>query len=276
MNEGLVVFLVIAIVMGVVTVYALIRQSTLNDIYGRVAATYGGIAEPCRFFGWPSVRFQHHGAWGVLRPYVTRGCRRGYYTQLSIGWPNSRFYCEVGPANFFSVIAKLCGKRTIKIGSPRFDNEFIVTGSDGDVIRRLLSAHVQGSIQQLRRVGSFNDVYVTWNNGTVTVSKSGLIRDEATLSRFLSLALRLFDAALATSDHGITFLTVSALTESRVVVCQICGEEIVTDRVICRSCQTPHHRECWQYNGFCSTYGCRETRFLEPRARPVRRGVWQE
>ena len=26
--------------------------------------------------------------------------------------------------------------------------------------------------------------------------------------------------------------------------------------VICRACHTPHHRECWQDNGGCTTYGC--------------------
>lgn len=29
-------------------------------------------------------------------------------------------------------------------------------------------------------------------------------------------------------------------------------------RLECPSCETPHHRECWQANGGCTTYGCRE------------------
>jgi hypothetical protein len=41
------------------------------------------------------------------------------------------------------------------------------------------------------------------------------------------------------------------------VVCKVCGEPI-TDQpvVICAQCRTPHHRECWEYVGACSIYGC--------------------
>lgn len=28
------------------------------------------------------------------------------------------------------------------------------------------------------------------------------------------------------------------------------------DVLVCRACEIPHHRECWQENGGCTTYGC--------------------
>lgn len=39
-------------------------------------------------------------------------------------------------------------------------------------------------------------------------------------------------------------------------VCKVCGEEIHQDRVDCVSCVAPHHRDCWEFNGGCSIYGC--------------------
>ena len=39
-------------------------------------------------------------------------------------------------------------------------------------------------------------------------------------------------------------------------VCQVCGEAIRGDHVACMKCDTPHHLDCWQYTGQCSTYGC--------------------
>lgn len=41
-------------------------------------------------------------------------------------------------------------------------------------------------------------------------------------------------------------------------VCPFCQTEIAPDaeRVVCSSCGIPHHRECWQENGGCTTYGC--------------------
>jgi hypothetical protein len=43
-------------------------------------------------------------------------------------------------------------------------------------------------------------------------------------------------------------------------VCQICGTAMDDRIVYCAKCRTPHHEECWMYNGACSTYGCREIR----------------
>jgi hypothetical protein len=39
--------------------------------------------------------------------------------------------------------------------------------------------------------------------------------------------------------------------------CKVCGEPISNGEVIvCASCSTPHHRDCWEYIGACSIYGC--------------------
>jgi hypothetical protein len=43
--------------------------------------------------------------------------------------------------------------------------------------------------------------------------------------------------------------------------CQICGANMTDHVVFCSKCRTPHHEECWSYNGACSTYGCREIRY---------------
>ena len=51
--------------------------------------------------------------------------------------------------------------------------------------------------------------------------------------------------------------------------CQVCGEEITEDMVVCRRCKTPHHRDCWHYFGRCSTYGCGEERFYLPTIAPA-------
>ena len=49
-------------------------------------------------------------------------------------------------------------------------------------------------------------------------------------------------------------------------VCPVCAEDLdfvdsgksvaFVDTVYCVSCATPHHRECWNYLGWCATYGC--------------------
>lgn len=45
--------------------------------------------------------------------------------------------------------------------------------------------------------------------------------------------------------------------------CQVCATGMSAARVFCAKCRTPHHEECWLYNGQCSTFGCREIRFTK-------------
>jgi hypothetical protein len=41
-------------------------------------------------------------------------------------------------------------------------------------------------------------------------------------------------------------------------VCRVCGTALAPPVVLCPRCETQHHRDCWDYNAGCSTYGCIE------------------
>ena len=38
--------------------------------------------------------------------------------------------------------------------------------------------------------------------------------------------------------------------------CLICKENLTGSITVCPTCRTPHHSDCWQYNGGCAIYGC--------------------
>lgn len=38
--------------------------------------------------------------------------------------------------------------------------------------------------------------------------------------------------------------------------CRVCGTGLATQVVGCPRCDTPHHADCWDYAGGCSTYAC--------------------
>ena len=41
-------------------------------------------------------------------------------------------------------------------------------------------------------------------------------------------------------------------------MCKVCGESIVdAPKVRCSTCKTPHHRDCWEFVGGCSIFGCK-------------------
>lgn len=44
--------------------------------------------------------------------------------------------------------------------------------------------------------------------------------------------------------------------EPAVASCAVCGELLVGQIVMCKRCETPHHKDCWKYLGKCSVYGC--------------------
>ncbi len=48
------------------------------------------------------------------------------------------------------------------------------------------------------------------------------------------------------------------------VICRVCGDKVgEKDQIVkCDKCQTPHHRECWKYNGKCSVFGCGNLTFI--------------
>lgn len=52
--------------------------------------------------------------------------------------------------------------------------------------------------------------------------------------------------------------------------CPVCGGDISTgNRVECTSCDTPHHRDCFEYSGRCALYACSSEIFRVIRAGPV-------
>jgi hypothetical protein len=43
----------------------------------------------------------------------------------------------------------------------------------------------------------------------------------------------------------------------RVSKCPICGNAVGDEAIECAECMTPHHEDCWIYNGgMCAIYGC--------------------
>jgi hypothetical protein len=57
--------------------------------------------------------------------------------------------------------------------------------------------------------------------------------------------------------------------------CAVCRENLVHELVVCRRCNTPHHRECWEYGGGCSTYGCGSRDCVLPGIAPLAAPHWE-
>ena len=50
----------------------------------------------------------------------------------------------------------------------------------------------------------------------------------------------------------------------RVPLCLYCGQPIVTKRVVCTRCETPHHPECFAEYGRCTIFACGNNTCFDP------------
>jgi hypothetical protein len=266
---GFIVFA--AMVFIAVTISAGKRRQTVES-YSQLAQHYKGTCDPGGWSSRPKVRFPHGDCLVIIDVYSTGGKNPTYYTQAHFtGGRQSAVRCEIYPESMWSGIRKLLGMQDIEIGSPDFDSKYIIKGDDGPALRSLLSPAVQWKIELLRQILGNNDIYISFNRRELLVKKRSFLRDYSTLLWFTDSAIGLYDQAVRAGEEGIKFIHDASPLKLSEAICQICGEKIEEDVVFCRRCRTPHHQDCWEYNGACSTYGCRETQYMRPQSRRAQR-----
>jgi hypothetical protein len=170
-------------------------------------------------------------------------------------------------------LRRLLGMQDIQIGSPRFDDAFVITGNDEAEIKQFLTPGVQSPLLEISQYHTGTalrscDLHLEISGGLLTVTKQGLIANADVLATLCRQFLRLFDEAAGASDAGIKFLETRPALDKVTPHCTVCGESLNDDLVACRGCRTLHHRECWQYFGGCATYGCGGRLHQEPREQP--------
>ena len=176
------------------------------------------------------------------------------------------------PEHFFNRLGKFLGMQDIEIGSPQFDREYICTSNDAGMLKETLVPESQSVINALRSMRGAGNVYVAIRNYELLVKIQGMLEDIGSLRKLTDLSLQFYDAALAGQEKGIEFLETKTIThtfsegeQAEEVICQVCGDSLMRDVVVCRSCKTPHHHDCWQYYGQCSTFGCGQRSYRRPR-----------
>jgi len=268
-NPGFLLFLVFVIVVAILALSAYTNHHQTRQMLLRIANRFQGRVELADTFSSPQVRLKFQG-YSALLKYVRVG--KQTHTVFTVTWPDARFRCEIYPQDIFSGFRKLWGMEDIEIGSPQFDANYFIAGSDKAAIRELLTGEVQSIIFRLSALGFANfyatrEIQVRWSGGVMTVAKPSRLTTFESLEQFLSLCGLLFAAAIDTKTSGIEFVGEAREPDTAEAQCQVCGEALGSgdaagDLVYCSACETPHHRECWQYFGGCSTYACGQKKFV--------------
>ena len=237
----------------------------LGRAYQRFAESHNGELHNRQLFQSPKVSFTHHGARALLSVYEPGDSSGVLHTQLTYtvpeGWP---YRLEVFPQRRPDDGAST-SPADIRLGDPEFDPRYVVKANDERFAREFLDGAVRQALEDLRHLLGNDRLLVSMNSSRLMVRKESVMADPDDLAVFADLAGRLHDrievfwqraSGIEILDEPTTPFDASSPT------CQICGSEIAPEvRVDCRRCSTPHHKDCWEFNGQCSTYACGEKRF---------------
>jgi hypothetical protein len=277
----------IALVAALLVQFGKKAKGNLQLDYARLAEKYRGTAAPGGFARRPTLRFPHDGAEAVVDTVASTVEDSDTFLQFHIAWCDSNFArdrerltrlrMDIRPEGISGTVANMLGVRDFAVGDRKFDNRYRITGNDEATIMRMLTPSARERIDELWKIYFNDSVNVSIHAGRFRVRKIGPFRNFGRIDRFVSLSLALFDEMQAASrgSAGVEWVPPlrageMSVGESKLSVewlCQVCGEGPATDGsageiVVCRRCKSPHHKDCWTYNGACSTYGCGETQSM--------------
>jgi len=158
--------------------------------------------------------------------------------------PGALKVCQEG---VLESIVKLFGSQDLAVGDAPFDALYVVKASPESLARRAL---VPAVIRLVRDLGACG-IMIDLSRERLVVRTSGDV-SESSVRGVVELAGKLVDALGGAAE---VFWDGTGR-------CLVCGTALAERRVACADCATPHHRECWEFAGGCSTYACGGTRFV--------------
>ncbi|HEV3164145.1 MAG TPA: hypothetical protein VGZ22_08945 [Isosphaeraceae bacterium] len=233
--------------------------------YRQLASQYRGKYENRGLADPPTVSFSHNGSHVRigLAPNVAGQAsnpRTRVVARFARGLP---FRMELAPVARPAPPQPPKGTRLVKVGDAVFDRYFVTQANDADIAREFLSPTVRGSVENLRKMSPPAGMLLSVNPERILVQVD---RNLGTNADALAYAVR---EALGIHDHlqtsvasrlrqGIAIVGVgpAPIEEAGPPMCKVCGESINLHHVVCTTCRTPHHRDCWVFVGGCSIFGC--------------------
>ena len=237
---------------------------SLRQAYLRFSEMHDGQVHDRQLFESPKVSFSYHGSRALLSIYESSDPSPQFYTQLTFtipqGWTHR---LEIFPQRYAENDVKYLNVDDIKVGDPHFDPRYVIKSDDAGFVREFLEPRVQKAVEDLRALLGNDKILVSINSSRLMVRKQGVVGELADLTVFGELAFVVYDRLYVAwqRESGIEILDDAPLDAAASPVCQVCGSKIPSDnRVYCKRCKTPHHKDCWEFNGQCSTYACGEKR----------------
>ncbi|WP_165243869.1 RING finger protein [Paludisphaera soli] len=156
------------------------------------------------------------------------------------------------------------GTQPILLGDREFDGAFAVQANDPDMARDFLSPATRWSLEGLQRLVPPGGLALAVSPERLLIQLDRDLSDEAdslfaAVSETLTIHQALREGVRKRVSEGVTLIEGDGLPDAveGPPVCKVCGELADAGAiVVCVKCGAPHHRDCWEFVGWCSIYGC--------------------
>jgi hypothetical protein len=267
-------FLIVGLI--VLAIYVVIRLMTNLSAwitgarfraYRQLAARYRGRYETRGLSDPPTVSFTHNGATVRVGLAPTIQGQPGQIPRTRVvarfghGIP---FRMELAPTARPAPPQSPRATRPVMTGDREFDSGYVVRANDVEMSRDFLNPTIRSTVEGLHQLVHRGGMLVSINPERMLVQVD---RNLGTNGEYLAWVVEqalmlhdsLIDAVTRRMGEGVAIVddAESWQEDQGAPTCKVCGEPIdESEIVVCASCNTPHHRDCWEYIGACSIYGC--------------------
>ena len=273
-------FVLIVLAIGVVAASVLFSswgsgRRAWNQSFTQVAQRFHGEQQRGGWFREPAVRFLYGSAHARLTCHVISGGGGRRCLQLVLQHKESFGRSEIHSQPVtIRLTVPMPGMHEAELDWSGSKNRWQVFTADPDDSRHLLSSGVHLALDRLWLHPLPTDTAVSLMPGWIVVRKVWDQPRGGDVEEFVELACTVSDQLHVAAAAGIEFVESDEAHVIDQAVCSICGDAFETDVVTCSRCKTPHHRDCWDYGGGCSTYGCGGRMYHLPHPAPMASGSW--
>ncbi|HLF94547.1 MAG TPA: RING finger protein [Planctomycetota bacterium] len=194
--------------------------------------------------------------------------RRGFRGRVEFGRSSTDILFDLGfrgmgalqvrTAGLWHDILNSLGRPDHKVGDEEFDAAFDVSTTERGFAEWVLTPAIR---KVLRGVGLYGRFLFRISGAGFLLRLAAHPDSARELDTWVVAAFQLLEAIPGTEGADRIQMVSEGTVIDRESACQICGGTLVEGALVrCAKCSTPHHRDCWEFNGRCSTFACGERR----------------
>ena len=257
-GDPLPALLIMVVLVVIVWAFSASQRRRQSETLKRLSSRVSGTVFDAGVFSEPVMEFPVGRHVGHLE-FFGGSKNRSPYTRIRVHVGRSPGILHILEQSFGQEFLKFFGTQDLEIGDPEFDRAYVIKATPRSLARSLFTPERRGEgMRIVRSLRGFYHPTFDLDAAVVTVTIRGYLRSENDLLMLIDAAKGF--TAFVTEPLAPTGIVLEEVRVERGGECPVCGTTMNAGTVRCDLCRTPHHRECWQYMGRCTTYACKGTR----------------